>query len=198
MVETIAPVVYGDDRRRYAAALGLHVLGASVTAAALGALLAAAGGLAGAPWGSTGALVLAAIAALYALREAGGLPIPIPGRRGQVPQWWRGFFSPPVASLLYGIGLGAGFFTFLTFGTFVAVATAAFVSGNPVVGVACCTPFGVARGISVAVASRTTTADEAGAVVDRLEKLVRRGVPRAVNAAALTAVALTSLSTIGR
>ncbi len=198
MVETIAPVVYGDDRRRYAAALGLHVLGASVTAAALGALLAAAGGLAGAPWGSAGALVLAAVAALYALREAGRLPIPIPGGRGQVPEWWRGFFSPPVASLLYGIGLGAGFFTLLTFGTFTAVATAAFVSGDPLVGIACCTPFGAARGISVAVALRAKTAEEAGAVVDRLEKLLTMGIPRAVNAAALSALALTSLFTIAR
>ncbi len=62
MVETIAPVVYGEDRKRYAAALALHTLGAGAAAGALGALLGAAGGLTGAPWGARGALVLAAVA----------------------------------------------------------------------------------------------------------------------------------------
>ncbi len=188
MVEAIAPVVCGGDRRRYVLAVFLHTLGAAVAAGLLGALLGATGGLMGAPWGRAGLLILAALAAAYALREA-GLPLPLPDRHKQVPEWWRSFFSPPVAALLYGFGLGVGFLTFLTFGTFVAVAAAALLSGEPALGIALCAPFGAARGLSVAISWSAQTSEETGDVVERLERLMSTGAPRALNAAALVAVA---------
>src|SRR2546423_12691777 len=118
MVETIVPVVYGG-RARYLRAVALHLLGAAAAAAALGLILGALGALAQAPWGRLGPLIVAGIALLYFLREGFALrAIPIFDRRSQVPEWWRSFYSPPVAAFLYGVGLGAGFFTYLTFGTF--------------------------------------------------------------------------------
>lgn len=187
MVETINPVVHGEGRKVYRWALVLHILGAVAAAAVLGGALGLMGMLAGAPWGAPGLVALAAIASLYALRELAGAPVPLPARRGQVPSWWRSFFSPPVAGLLYGLALGAGFLTYLSFGTFVAVAAAAVLGGNPFVGAALCAPFGLGRGVAVAWANYGPARDP-GATVARLEDLALSRSPRLVNSAALVAV----------
>ncbi|MGH2819187.1 MAG: hypothetical protein ACRDJ5_00890 [Actinomycetota bacterium] len=188
-METITPAVHGGRRLRYLGALVLHVAGATLSAAVFGLLLGGLGRLLAAPWGVPGALLVGGVAALYAGREALGLPIPIPDRHRQVPEWWRSFFSPAVSSLLYGLGLGIGFLTFLTFGTFVAVAVAAVVSGDPLTGALVCGAFGIARGLSVLAAAWAGSADEASGVVDRLEDLAVTRWPRAANAAVLVATA---------
>jgi hypothetical protein len=185
MVVTITPAVAGGSRARYLALVGLHALAAGVAAALAGALLGAAGGLLGAPWGHAGGLALAGVALLYGARELVGLPVPLPQRRAQVPEWWRPFFSPPAAALLYGLGLGPGFLTYLSFGTLVAVAAGAVSSGDPLLGAALCAPFGLARGLSVVVG--------AGApwrALARLEELAATSVPRWSNGVALLLVAL--------
>jgi hypothetical protein len=194
MAETIVPVVHGGRRSSYLGSVALHALAAAAAAGALGAALGAAGAVAGAPWGDAGLMVLAAVAAAYLLRETAGVPVPIPDRHRQVPDWWRTFFSPPVAAALYGAGLGVGFLTFLTFGTFVAVAAAAIVSGDPLTGAVLCAPFGLARGMSVLVAARARSGEQAAAVVDRLERAASRTGPRAFNAAVLAAVTIAALA----
>jgi hypothetical protein len=148
-------------------------------------LLGGLGALLGAPWRTWGAVALAVVAAAYALRESAGLPLPLFDRRRQVPEWWRTFYSPPVAALLYGLGLGIGVMTFLTFGTFVAVAVAAVASGSPVLGTLVCAPFGLARGLSVLLAAR---AGGGAAALDRLDRLAGTPGPRLVNTAALIAL----------
>jgi len=195
MAETIVPVVHGGRRRNYWTAVALHALAASAAAGALGALLGATGGALGAPWGSAGAVLVAAVAALYALGAAFGIPVPIPGRHRQVPDWWRSFFSPPTAADLYGLGLGVGFLTFLTFGTFVAVAVAALAVGDPLLGAVLCGPFGLSRGLTITVTRRTRDADEAARVVDRLAGRAQRPLARALNAGVLAALALAALAT---
>jgi hypothetical protein len=193
MVETIAPVVHGTQRVRYRMSVAAHAVGAVLSAGVVGAALGAIGFFLGAPWATWGPLIVATCAGLYAARETFGLPLPVLDRGRQVPEWWRTFFSPPVAAFLYGVGLGSGFFTFLTFGTFVAVAAAAVASGSPIVGAALCAPFGVARAASVALAHATTRAADPAEVVDRLEALAATPLPRAVNAAALGVLGVAAL-----
>jgi hypothetical protein len=193
MVETIVPVVHGDRRSRYRITVALHVIGAALAAAALGALLGAVGSLAGASWSAGGAVAVAVAAGVYLLRESTGLPVPVPDRRRQVPDWWRSFFSPPVAAFFYGLGLGVGFMTFLGYGTFVAVVVAAAASGDPLLGAALCAPFGIARALTVTASRRAASAEDAAATVDRLERLAARPLARAANVAALAAVTLTAL-----
>ena len=187
MVETITPVVHGGRRGRYIWSIFLHTFGATVAAAAFGALLGGVGVLLRAPWGTAGIIAILISAGVYLLREGGGLPIPIPDRHRQVPAWWRTFFSPSVASLLYGLGLGIGFFTFLTFGTFVAVSVGAVASGSALTGALICAPFGLARGLSVVVGA----VGDAGA--SPLDDLAETRWPRAVNALALAGVLLAGL-----
>ena len=191
MVETIAPVVYGR-RSRYIVSLTLHALAATTTAAATGAVLGTIGMLAGAPWRTAGVIALAAVALLYALREAFGLPVPLPNARRQVPEWWRTFFSPPIAATLYGAGLGVAFVTFLSFGTFVAVAAGAVVSGDPLTGAALCAPFGLARAAAVGVVGARWA--EPSVAVSSAAEFGGTVVPRTANAVALALVTAAALS----
>jgi hypothetical protein len=168
--------------------VALHVTGAVASAAAFGAILGGAGSLLGAPWGRGGTLLIALAAALYLVREATVVPVPVPQLHRQVPQWWRTFFSVPVAAFLYGAGLGVGFLTYLAHGTLVVVAVAAAASGGPLVGAALVAPFGLARGLSVLVAVRAPRPQEGSALVARLARSASSPGWRAANAAALFAV----------
>jgi hypothetical protein len=188
MVDTITPVVHGGKRSRWLTSVLLHALGATVAAAAFGAVLGGLGALlaeVASPELRLG--LIAAIALVYFAREAFKLPVPIPDRHRQVPEWWRTFYSPPVAALLYGFGLGIGFFTYLLFGTFVAVSAAALLIGDPLIGIALCAPFGLARGLSVVIAARRDDP------VDDLSEIGATSAPRLVNAAALASIATTAV-----
>ena len=191
MVESITPVVHGR-RTRYLGAIALHALAATATAAATGAVLGLVGKILAAPWGQATAIAVIAVAVMYSLREAFRLPIPLPNARRQVPEWWRSFFSPPIAALLYGAGLGVAFVTFLSYGTFVAVAVGALASGDPVLGAILCAPFGLARAIAVAAA--TSAVAEPASAVATLTEIAATSLVRLINATTLALVAVVALS----
>jgi hypothetical protein len=188
MAQTITPVGHGGPRRRWVGAVALHVVGATLAAGALGAALGGLGLALGAPWGPVGALLVAGVAALYAARELGGVPVPIPQLRRQVPEWWRGAFSPGTASFLYGLGLGVGFATHLRHGTLVAVATAAVAAGDPLAGTLALAPFGIARAAAVTVAWPARDQRGLERLTTRLERLALDRLPAVVNGVALLAV----------
>lgn len=189
MAATITPVVHGGRRTGWAGSLALHLAGAAGAAAAFGATLGLLGGVLGAPWGGGGLALVAVLAVAYAARELLGAPIPVPERRRQVPQWWRTYFSPGPAALLYGLGLGIGFLTYQRTGTLTVVAAAAGAAGDPWTGAALLAPFGIARALALAAVGRARTSEQVRGVVDRLEGIASsRGLPL-LNGAALLAVA---------
>jgi hypothetical protein len=196
MVETITPVVHGGRTGRWAGSVALHVTGAVASASAFGAILGATGSLLGAPWGGGWALLLALVAVLYLVGEATVVPVPVPQLRRQVPQWWRTFFSVPVAAFLYGAGLGVGFLTYLAHGTLVVVAVAAAASGQPLVGAALVAPFGLARGLSVLVAVRARRPQEGSALVARLARSASSPGWRAAHVAVLLAVGVAAAAVL--
>ena len=183
MVETITPVVYGG-RARWAGGVALHVLGATLAAAAFGALTGWLGRRLGAPFGAPGLVVLGVAAIAYAGAAAGVWRVPVPQLRRQVPDWWRTFFSPPVTAFLYGAGLGIGFLTFLATGALVVVTLAAGLSGSAAVGAVLVGGFGLARGLSALPAIGVRDAEDGRRLVDRLSER-GDGLRRAVIAIAL-------------
>jgi hypothetical protein len=196
MVETISPVVYGT-RARWLGSLALHAAGAAATAAAFGAALAAVGAALGAPWGRAGAIVVVAVAIVYAARELFGLAVPVPQLRRQVPDWWRTFFGRPVAAFLYGAGLGVGFLTYLGHGTLVVVAIGIAATGRPALGAVAMAPFGLARGIAPLMTARAREPEDGRRLVDRLSSMDDRGRTLANGVAVLVvgAAAVASAST---
>jgi hypothetical protein len=196
MVETISPVVHGT-RTRWVGALALHAAGATVTAAAFGALVAAVGAAFGAPWGRAGGVLLAAVAGLYLLRELTGIRVPVPQLRRQVPDWWRTYFGRPVAAFLYGAGLGVGFFTFLGHGTLLVVTVGAAATGRPAWGALVMAPFGLARGLAPLVSARSRVPEDGRRLVDRLSSMPD-GLRSAMNGLALAAVAVAAAAAAWR
>ena len=194
MVETITPVVHGR-RSGYFLSVALHAIAATITAGATGVSLGLIGMLLGAPWGTAGFVALAIVALLYAVREGARLPVPLPNARRQVPEWWRTFFSAPVAATLYGAGLGVAFLTYLSFGTFVAVAAGAFVSGDPWLGALICAPFGLARAVAVALVGMGSR--DPGRTVTEIARIGSGPSPRAINALALATIGATALASAG-
>lgn len=191
MVETIAPVVHGDRRSKYRVSLLVHALGSALAAGLVGAAAGGLGRLLGAPW-EWGWITIAALALLYVVREATGLRVPIPDRHQQVPLWWRSFYSPGVSSFLYGFGLGIGYLTYLSFGTYVVVTGAAFASGEPLVGALISAPFGIGRAISIAVANARTSEDQPSGI-DRVDDLAATRWPKVANGLVLLGVAAVAL-----
>jgi hypothetical protein len=183
-------VVHGGSRKRWAAVLGLHVLGATLSAAALGAALGALGAVLGAPWGAAGAVIVALLAVLYLSREAFGVQVPIPDARRQVPQWWREAFSPGMTGFLYGLGLGVGFATHLRHGTLVVVAAVSVAGGDPLLGAVALAAFGVARSTGVAVTWTATDRPAAARLAQALERLGAGAGPRLANGLALAGLAV--------
>ena len=196
MVETITAVVHGGQARWIRGA-ALHVLGATITAALFGAALGAVGSLLGAPWGRAGAIGVGVVALGYALGELPRLTVAVPQLRRQVPDWWRTYFGPSVASFLYGAGLGVGFLTFLAHGTLVVVAAAALAIGDPAWGAVIIGAFGLARGAAIWIAGSITTEEEGASLLDRL---VARSdaARRAANAGAMLAVAAAAIVVAAR
>jgi hypothetical protein len=190
MVETVAPVVYGERRSRYRLALLLHILAATLAAGLVGAFAGGLGMLLGAPWGTAGLLVVAAVAALYSFRELSGVPIPVPDRHKQVPLWWRTFYSPEVSGILYGLGIGVGYLTYLSFGTYFAVTIGAVASGDILLGAALTAPFGFGRGISVALANLRAGGDGRPSGIESIDALAETRWPKLANAAVLGIVVL--------
>jgi hypothetical protein len=198
MAETIVPVVHGK-RSRYRIALALHVIAAGLAAALFGTVAGTIGMLLGAPWDAVGAagavgawsyLLVGALAVIYALREAFGIPIPLFDRRRQVPDWWRTFYGPMTTAVLYGAGLGIGFLTYLRHGTFVVVTAAALAFGDPLLGAALCAPFGLARGLTALVSRQAASGEDTAAIVTRLEEVASGNSPRIANGLALAGLAL--------
>ena len=192
MVETITPVVHGGRRSHYLRSLALHAVGATLAAALVGTIAGTIGMVAGAPWGTGGLIAVAVAALVYSLREVLGLPVPVPDRHRQVPLWWRSFYSPPVTAVLYGFGLGIGYLTYLSFGTYFVVTIAAFLSGSPLIGAALCAPFGLTRAVSVVLANRGAGEGRISGI-DRVDDLATTRWPKAVNALVLAGVALSAL-----
>lgn len=188
MVETIAPVVHGGRNRSYYFSVLMHTVGTTASAATFGLTLGAIGALLGAPYeGGLTAWLVASVAGLYALRELFRLRIPLPDLDRQVPDWWRTYFSLPIASLLYGTGLGVGFITYLSFGTLVPVALGALLLGDPLLGALLVGAFGLARGLSVLVSARRTPPED---IVEGLGAPSLRRAARLINGTALLAIAV--------
>jgi hypothetical protein len=100
----------------------LHSLGTVLAATATGVLLMAMGWALDRAVGPLGVVmpwVMVLVAGLYVPRELGLLALPpLVQSVRQVPRRWAFRFQPPLTALLFGLGLGSGFYTRLVVPTF--------------------------------------------------------------------------------
>ena len=182
MIETITPAGCGG-RNRYRFALLSFTVAALSAAAVVGGLLGLLGGALGV---ERAVLVVAALAALAAAREAGLIRVPLPQLRRQVPERWHHELPLPVWTAGYGAGLGIGFLTFQPVATFWIAVLAALAVGRPAASAAGFALYGAGRALMVVLPPRPDR-DVTG-VVERLA--ARRPLLRRANAVALAACAV--------
>jgi len=138
----------------------LFLLGAIAAAALVGGALGAAGHALGSDIVARPIRVLAAAVALaYATAELTGRWLPVPSSPWRVPQRW-GLLGQPVFGAAFGVALGTGFVTAVTYAGYYFLLATTFVVSDPLVGATIMAMFGATRGLTtvlvplVAVARR--------------------------------------------
>lgn len=113
MALSINPAVC-RDRIEWVSAVSLF--GVGVWLSAMGVALAAIGvfGALSLLVGKTGYTILASLAVVLACARDLGVDLPLPYRRGQVPEIFRDTFGVRGFSFVFGLQLGAGFLTHFT------------------------------------------------------------------------------------
>jgi hypothetical protein len=185
MVETIVPVVHGT--RSWLISLALFAAGATGSAALLGLLLGAAlpGG------GRTAVAAVALFALVAAAGEVGLVRLPLPQLRRQVPERWRERYPQPLAALLYGLGLGVGFATYLPVATLIVVAVAVTALLGPAAGAIVLGAFGLGRGLALAAATgRVRSIEQATGRLEQMARIGGRRRLRRLNGLALAALSV--------
>ena len=145
MVGTIAPIVYGDQKKG-ARILGLHIgayiFGSLILGAALGSLgLLLVADKPGRGW-TIPAVAVASI--LCGTRELGLIAFPLPRVRWQVPAKWRRLPLEAMA-ILYGLVLGMGVANYVGVSTFHVAVLWATLSRNPLLAACVFLGFGIGR-----------------------------------------------------
>jgi hypothetical protein len=197
MVMTIAPrsVGHSKDAIRSPTLLPFAV-GAMSSGAIVFVGLALLGGVVLPDTGGIAAAVLVAAAGvtvLYGLSYVAGRPLPVPTSSRQVPKLWREAFSPATAAILYGGGLGLGFFTRGSYLTFYAAAGIALVSREPLLSALAGVTFGLARTLPLVLyRARGTTLGKAEGLVSGLREHERK--IQVLNGVVLTGLGLLLLA----
>jgi hypothetical protein len=120
MAMTINPAVSGGKQGwlRHSGALFVGVfVGGVISMAAVLAVFAAARVF----LSSHGLALAAAAVIVWAALHDLGVPIPLPYRPRQVPDWFREVFPPGVVAVAFGGMLGVGFLTLFTYSTHLAI-----------------------------------------------------------------------------
>ncbi len=122
--------------------------------------------------------ITGSIGLILAAREWNILSFGLPERKLQTEKFWAHQFGFVGASLLWGLHIGLGFFTRITYGGFWLLAAIALSLGDPVFGAAMMSAYWLGRALSVWVAplllrSETGSVELTEAILDHRDALRR-------------------------
>lgn len=193
MLASITPLGERGRNATWAITVAAFVIGATAAGAALGAALAALGGVVVPAGAGTAARIVALAAALAVAIALDVLPR-VPGPNRQVNERWLDEYRGWVYGLGYGAQLGLGVTTVVSSaGTYVAL-VAAFLAPGPAAGALIVGCFGAIRGLTLLAGARVRTPPELLSlhrVLSRWQRPVRwAGI------AALAAILLVALGSV--
>jgi MFS family permease len=191
MLGSITPLGERSRGRRWGITVTAFAIGATGAGAALGAVLGAAGSLAGLSRVAGVGALAAAIAVAVVVDAAPGLRAP--GPRRQVNEEWLHRYRGWVYGAGFGVQLGLGVTTIVSTAAVYATGAAAFLAGSPAAGALVGGAFGAARAATM-LPSRRVREPRGLAVLDRrLEAWERPARLAAVAAQAALVVAAVAL-----
>jgi hypothetical protein len=166
-VGAMTPLVQGGHKpSRYWAAPLAHTLGCVVAGAGLGAILGLVGhGALGARGVTGGAIVVAGVGVTLGLGELGLLKLPVMQAPRQTVKQWRELLGPVGAPLAWGLDLGSGLTTYVPYTAYWLLPLAAVARGDVQYGALVLAMFGLARALTVAVASLSTRGAAASPII---------------------------------
>jgi sulfite exporter TauE/SafE len=170
MLASIHPLGERARDRRWGVTVGAYLLGSTLAAALLGALLGGVGALAPLRPGPTAVavVVLAAVALAYDL-GVGGLRLPTVHR--QVDKDWLGRYRGWVVGAGFGLQLGLGVVTIVNTAAVYLALALALLTGSVVAGAAVGTTFGLLRALEILVVARVRRPDQLRSTLRRVEAL---------------------------
>lgn len=184
MLLSLTPVVYGGNHKKWTVGASLHLLGGAIGGAVVGLALSPVALL---PIPRYAWIVAAAFFGVAALSDLGVTRRRMyPSPRRQVPEGWRKLLPGHPVFLLYGIGLGAGFFTRNVSAALYAATTFALATGKPLTVILILALFGLCRSMSAVLpAGMLYPQERAGRLVACLSDYAARA--SAVGGLAVTA-----------
>ena len=105
-------------------------------------------------------MILSGLSAVLALHELYWLRLPIPQLHRQTAKWWRARFGAVGAAWLWGLDLGSGLTTIVTFSGYCILVLAALNSGNVWYGGLILGIFGISRAIVVFIMPKLVMSQE--------------------------------------
>jgi hypothetical protein len=160
MLASITPLGERSRGGRHGVTVSYFVVGAVAGGAVVGAVLGAIGSAA---FGAVAVdldvrgWALAAAAAAGVVLDTGVRGARLPSTRRQVNPMWLTEYRRHIYGLGFGFQLGVGFVTIVTSSAVYLCLLAAFLTADPLAGVAIVGTFGAVRGLAVLPARRTDT-----------------------------------------
>ena len=167
MLASIHPLGERARDRRWGVTVGAYLLGSTLAAALLGALLGGVGSVLPLGAGATAALVvaLAALALAYDV-GVGGLRLPTVHR--QVDKDWLGRYRGWVVGAGFGVQLGLGVVTIVNTAAVYLALALALLTGSVAAGAAVGTTFGLLRALEILVVARVRRPDQLRSILRRV------------------------------
>lgn len=150
MIGQITPLVKVAGRRDWLAAVAAHIAGCSLSASVLGMVLGTVGLIAGlGRQVAISELLVSAIFAGCALRDAGLVRWRLPSLQRQTPKWALCVYGRRWGAFAWGIDLGQGWTTRCLLSGYYALVLWAVLNGSPAQGAMVLASYGMGRGLPV-------------------------------------------------
>lgn len=161
-------------RSLYDRALAAHIAGSLVSGLLAGGALGSIGGWVGlAPPDRSVWLGMGGLSLVLALREFGWLRFPVPQWPRQTQKLWGNRFGPVAAAWWWGLDLGSGLTTLVTFSGYWLLVLATFLRGSAGYGALVLGLFGLGRALAVSIAPQLF--DRHRLLRDTMHDLLREG-----------------------
>lgn len=152
MIGKITPLVQVAGRRTWLRAVVGHLIGATLSASALGLALGTGGLALGLNrWGPAIGLVGGTIFLVCAFWDARIIRWVRPSLHRQTPAWCLCTFGPMWGGFAWGVDLGLGWTTHVTFSGYYGLVLWALLGANPIAGTLVLGTYGLGRALPVLV-----------------------------------------------
>lgn len=160
MIDQITPLVKEAGIRTWLSAATSHLVGSAFSGGLLGFVLGTVGLAIGlGRWKSIAGDLVALVLLLAALRDAGIVKLSLPSLKRQTPVWFPRVFGTRMGTFAWGLDLGQGWTTLISFTGYYALIVIALLNASPIQGALILCVYGLGRALPVILAGLNSQSD---------------------------------------